>query len=419
MYRFLMLMFCISNMLTAKSQTFIPNYDEEKVPDYQLPDIFTFENGEKVKTTADWQERRAELLDLFAEHVYGHAPEWDGEIDITLLYENKKALNGTTHMRELKITLLKNNQTLDVFLLLYLPLSNAGAPIFMGYNFFGNHTTTSDTSVQLNPHWIRNNEDFHITENRSTEASRGVRSDRWPVKEIIQRGYGLATIYCGDLDPDYDDGFQNGVHQLMQTNIKENTWGTIAAWSWGLSRLLDAMENNILEKEQKVFVIGHSRLGKAALWAGALDQRFDMVISNNSGCGGAALSRRQFGETVERINNNFPHWFAGNFKQYNKKEDQLPVDQHQLLALAAPRPLYVASASEDLWADPYGEFLAAKAASQIYEFMDMKGLPADYLPKTDQPVHGSVGYHIRSGKHNITLYDWKQYMDFADKHFEK
>jgi len=412
-------MFCISSVLTGSSQNFVPNYDEEKVPDYQLPDIFTFENGEKVKTPADWQERRAELLDLFAEHVYGHAPEWDGEIDITLLYENKKALNGTTHMRELKITLLKDNQTLDIFLLLYLPLSNAGAPIFMGYNFYGNHTTTSDTSVKLNPHWIRNNQDFHINENRSTEASRGIRNSRWPAKEIIQRGYGLATIYCGDLDPDYDDGFQNGVHQLMQTNTKDNTWGTIAAWSWGLSRLLDALENNILEKEQKVFVIGHSRLGKAALWAGALDQRFDMVISNNSGCGGAALSRRQFGETVERINNNFPHWFAGNFKQYNKNEDQLPVDQHQLLAVVAPRPLYVASASEDLWADPYGEFLSAKAASEIYEFMDLKGLPALKMPETKQPLHGTIGYHIRSGKHNITTYDWKQYMDFADKHFGK
>ncbi len=419
MKRILILIFCVAAFLSTRSQTFVPNYDEQKVPEYQLPDIFTFENGEKVKTSDDWKERRSELVHLFADHVYGHAPEWDGEIILTLLRENKKALDGTSHMREMKVSLIKNNQTLDIYLLLYLPVGNAEAPIFMGYNFYGNHTTTSDTSVKLNPNWLRNNEDFHIHENQSTEASRGVRSSRWPVKEIINQGYGLATIYYGDVDPDYDDGFQNGAHQLMQTSVKNNSWGSIAAWSWGLSRLLDVLENNVLAKEQKVIVIGHSRLGKAALWTGALDERFDMVISNNSGCGGAAISRRQFGETVWRINQNFPHWFADHFKQYNENEDQLPVDQHQLLALIAPRPLYVASASEDLWADPYGEFLAARTASDVYEFLDKKGLPADKMPDIEQPVHGTIGYHVRKGKHNITLYDWKQYMKFADQHFRK
>lgn len=415
----MLLIFCMACFLSTRSQTFVPNYDEQNVPEYQLPDIFTFENGEKVKTSDDWKERRSELAHLFADHVYGHAPEWDGDITVTVMSENKKALDATSHMREMKVSLIKDNQTLDIYLLLYLPVENAEAPIFLGYNFYGNHTTTSDTSVKLNPNWLRNNESFHIHENQSTEASRGVRSSRWPVKEIINQGYGLATIYYGDVDPDYDDGFQNGAHQLMQTSVKNNSWGSIAAWSWGLSRLLDALENNVLAKEQKVIVIGHSRLGKAALWAGALDERFDMVISNNSGCGGAAISRRLFGETVWRINHNFPHWFADHFKQYNENEDQLPVDQHQLLALIAPRPLYVASASEDLWADPYGEFLATRAASDVYEFLDKKGLPADKMPDIDQPVHGTIGYHVRKGKHNITLYDWKQYMEFADQHFRK
>jgi hypothetical protein len=236
------------------------------------------------------------------------------------------------------------------------------------------------------------------------------------VEELLARGYGLATAYYGDLEPDHAAGWQTGIRSQLQQvlHTQPGEWGAIGAWAWGMSRMMDYFETDKAIQARQVVLQGHSRIGKAALWAGANDTRFAALISNESGEGGAALSRRWYGETIKRLNTSFPHWFGPNYKKYNDKPNDLPVDQHALLALIAPRPLYVASAAEDTWSDPKGEFLSAQATEPVYQLYHLKGLGTVPMPGLNQPVGERVRYHIRSGKHDVTAYDWQQYLAFAD-----
>ena len=288
-------------------------------------------------------------------------------------------------------------------LLLYIPNRRKGpAPAFMGVNFFGNHTIGTDPGIFL-PDSVRYRKDYVLT-------PRGSQQQRWPLREILERGYAVATFCCEDVVPDAD-GYPG-----IRANYDGYTWGALAAWGWGLSRALDYLETDADVDAARVAVFGHSRMGKAAVWAGARDTRFAMVVSNASGCGGAALSRRRFGETVRRINTHFPYWFCENFHKYGDNESMLPFDQHELLALIAPRPLYVESGSEDRWSDPHGEFLGLANAAPVYQLYGYEGFAPSEWPAVEQPVvKGRNGYHIRNGRHEILRYDWLQYLDFADK----
>lgn len=402
------------------------NYSEEKVPKYKLPNALRFSDGSRVTDAAAWRERRRpEILELFRKYVYGRAPiERPENMSFKVFDMEREALSGLATRKQVTVSFTGEKDGPKMDILMYLPNSaEKPVPTFVILNFGGNHTINSDPAIKLSESWMRPSRNG-VVENRATEESRGRGRSRFPIEAILKRGYGLATIYYGDIDPDFHDGFKNGVHpffdKLVDGKRSEDAWGSIGAWAWGLSRAMDYFEEDSDIDNNRVAVLGHSRLGKTALWAGARDERFAIVISNDSGCGGAALSRRRYGETVERINKSFPHWFCENFKKYNGNEDELPVDQHMLIALMAPRPVYVASADRDLWADPRGEFLSCRNAGGVYRLLGLRGLWVRQMPGLDQPVQkGSIGYHVRSGGHDLTEYDWQRYMDFADMHFAR
>ena len=369
------------------------NYDEAAVPAYTLPDLLTTAAGEPVRTAAEWENgRREEVLHLMEEE-YGTVPPRPAEESWRVVSEGP-ALGGAAIRREVAIDLGAGDR---INLLLFIPASvisseverssSSGFPCFLGVNFFGNHTVCDDPAIAL-PDTIRYHPGFIV-------QPRGSQSHRWPLETIIARGYAVATFCCEDIAPDHVQC------RGIRDRYPEYTWGHLAAWGWGLSRALDYLREGDPDIDGDcVAVFGHSRMGKAAVWAGARDTRFAMVISNASGCGGAALSRRRFGETVRRINTHYPYWFAESFHKYNDNEDAMPFDQHFLLALVAPRPLFVESGTEDRWSDPHGEELGLEAAMPVYRLYGAE----------DQAAYG-----IRPGKHEILAGDWEHYLDFADR----
>jgi hypothetical protein len=398
------------------------NYDEAKVPAYTLPDPLVKIHGTKVTTAAQWPARRAEILRLFADHVFGRTPSAKVPVRVEVRERDAPALGGKALRRQ--VTLHFGDEADGPFmdLLLYRPKGVAKAPAFLGLNFQGNHTVDRDPAIALARSWIEGGEG--VVDHKATDAARGVRAGRWPVEAIVARGYAVATACYNDVDPDFDDGFQNGIHPLFRApgasaKRAPTDWGSIGAWAWGLSRAMDYLEGAEGVDAKRVAVIGHSRLGKTALWAAAQDERFWLVVSNDSGEGGAAISRRMYGEPVEHLNRAFPHWFAEAYRRYSDDVPALPVDAHMLLSLVAPRPLYVASATEDLWADPKGEFLGAKGAEPVYRLLGTDGLGVDVQPPPDTPVGKTIAYHLRTGKHDVTRWDWEQYLTFADRHRAK
>ncbi|MGN6546404.1 MAG: alpha/beta hydrolase family protein [Aureliella sp.] len=398
---------------------FEPNYEESKIGKVELPPLL---QGTMPDDPAEakkvWEPRRKELLEMFTEQMFGRAPDEKVKVSWKKV-ESGEAFDGAARRQQLRVTLSTDAGELPIDLLLYTPASaKSPVPTFLGLNFRGNHAETNDPAVRLPSSWVPDDPKNHTTENhRATEKGRGSQAHRLPVEMIVKEGFGVATAYYGDIDPDFDDNFQNGLHALFPSYRPDDQhpdrWGSIAAWAYGLSRLLDVLEEVDEVDDQQVIVFGHSRLGKTSLWAGANDTRFAGVISNDSGAGGAALSKRIFGETVARLNTSFPHWFCRNFRKYNENEAALPFDQHELLALTAPRLLHVGSATEDLWADPRGEFEATLAASPIFEKLGVGGLKTKTMPAPGHASIGHVSYHLRIGPHDLAPWDWEQYLKSA------
>jgi len=379
--------------LAANSQA--QNYDEAKVPSYTLPDALLSLDGKRITTKKQWEtSRRPEVLRLFADNVYGQIPKVYSAIKFTLTNEDKAAMGGKAHLKQVQIEVTHRQKSLTINLVLFTPNQVQGpAPAFLLIN-----------------HRDKDN----------TDPTRTVKSDFWPAELLIDEGFAIAAFHVSEVAPDNKDTFQHGVlQQLYPEQLDmDNGMRALGAWGWGASRVMDYLQQDVQIDKNKVAVIGHSRGGKAALWCGAQDQRFALVVSSCSGNGGSSLSRRRYGERVKMTNTAFPHWFAPRFSQYNDREEALPIDQHELLALIAPRAVYVGTASEDKWADPLGSFLALKNAESVYALYGIGPLPTTVQPAVNMPVFNTtLGYHLREGAHNLTRYDWQQYLTFARRHF--
>jgi hypothetical protein len=302
-------------------------------------------------------------------------------------------------------------------LLLYLPAaSRKPAPLFLHLGFSANSNTVDDAGVRVGEVWGRDKKKIPANQARSF--------GKMDVLRLLDAGFGFATVYYGDIDPDFAGGLQYGVRALYlkpgHTEPAPNEWGAIAAWSWGLSRAMDYLETDKGVDAKRVCIFGVSRLGKTVLWAGARDRRFAMVIASCSGEGGAALSRRNYGETIAHLTaaSRYPYQFCANYQKFAERVDQFPVDAHMLLALLAPRPVLLQTGDKDGWSDPKGEFLAAVAAEPVYRLLGKQGLDTDVLPPAGTPILHTIGYLMHAGGHGIVPSDWDHYLDFMRMHLQ-
>jgi hypothetical protein len=404
----------------AVAQKIPGNYDESKVGTYTLPDPLALEGGGWVTDADTWTKlRRPQLLRLFEENVYGRSPARPKDMSFEVFDVDRHALGGKAIRKQVTVYFSANKNGPREDVLLYLPAGVPKPPMFLTLNFTGNHSVIADPAVRLASVLTR---DTHVMQ-KASEESRG-KAKAWEgvIERILERGYGVATIYYCDIEPDFSGGLPMGVRPLFyragQQEPAADDWGAVAAWGWGLSRAMDYLETDSDVDAKRVAIMGHSRLGKTVLWAGARDVRFAMVLADSSGEGGASLARRNYGETVKNLNVNYAYQFCINYQKYGDHVDQLPVDTHELIALMAPRPVYLATAEDDQWADPRGEFLAAQAAGPVYKLLGKPGVDSAQMPELNHATFGTIGFHYRSGKHEVTPYDWVQFLAFADKYLK-
>jgi len=369
----------------------------------EMPDPLIRLDGTRVEDGRAWEElRKPELKALFGHYMYGVLPPAPPTIAAKVVIEDRNYFGGKATKKEVEIGFAPAGSP-KIRLLLVVPNKRHGrAPAFAGANFNGNHTALADPTITLPTAWMPPNAPG-VKDNRATDAGRGKDVGVWSIETVVDRGYALATCYAGDIAPDHP-GFADGVFPAFagtgQSARAGDEWGAVAAWAWGLSRVVDYLRTDPDIDPARIAVVGHSRMGKAAIVAGALDDRIALTIAHQAGCGGTAPSR-------------------GNFQKFNDQVDRLPFDQNCLIALAAPRPVLLTNATGDTWANPAGQFDALKGAASTYRLLGVTGIEETAMPPTDKLVGDRLGYHIRPGKHAMEPRDWTVFLDFADKHLKR
>jgi hypothetical protein len=399
------------------------NYDEAKIPPYTMLDPLVMRDGTAVTTAGQWGTRRKEIVGLFEENVFGKTPA-NAKVPLRakVIETDAHALGGLAVRKQVDLYFTdKGDVGPKMRLLVYLPAHAKGpVPVVLGLNFGGNHTVIDDAAIQPTMVWMKSKTEQKPERVVPDEKTRGSQMKEWQVRMVLERGYGLATAYYGDLEADFKDADASSVRRLFQTQFAPDDWGALGAWAWGLSRAVDYLVTDKGVDAKRIAVTGHSRLGKAADWAAAQDTRIAVLLSTESGKAGQSLERRGIGESVYHLEHSFPYWFCGNYAQWVGKDQEIPADGNLMVSLMAPRPVYVASAVGDEWSDPKGEFLSAVSASRVYVLLGHKGLAVTEMPAVDVTVHArgrDVGYHVRSGVHDVTAFDWEQYLAFLDEHF--
>ncbi|HEY3836220.1 MAG TPA: acetylxylan esterase [Bryobacteraceae bacterium] len=395
------------------------NYDEAKVGSYTLPDPLTLDSGKKVRDAKTWTEkRRPEIVKLFEENEYGKSPGRPKDMSFDVFDKGTPAFDGKAMRKQITVYFSSDKAGPKMDLLLYLPAgATKPSPLFLNINFSANSSAVDDPGVKQGEIWGR--------EKKKVPAASGRSFGKLNVIPFLQQGVAVATVYYGDIDPDFDGGVSLGVRRLYlkpgQTQPAPDEWGAIAAWAWGLSRAVDYFETEKGVDAKKIAIFGVSRLGKTVMWAGAHDPRIAMVIASCSGEGGAALSRRNYGETIAHLTapSRYPYQFCANYAKYAQHVDQFPVDANMLVALMAPRPVMLQTGTTDFWSDPRGEFLAAVAATPVFHLFGEKGIETDQMPAPGQPILNTIGYLEHEGGHGALPQDYPEYRKFIAMHLQK
>ena len=378
------------------------NYDESKIPAYDLPELLVTVEGKRITTAEEWREvRRPQIMSLFSNLIYGRIPESTSlEVSFREVKKDEGFMGGKATRKDVDIRLKTARGEKTMRIVVYVPNgAKKPVPAILKHSF--NNTRSSDFDRAF--------------------LKRDCLKNGWPLGKILDAGFAFCAVYHEDLVEHNEVEFRKSIHGLFypkgQSFPKAHEWGVLAACAWGGMRALDYLETDADIDAKRVAVMGHSKMGKTALWTAAQDERFAMAISAQSGCAGAALWRRKSGETLKKMVTRFPYWLCRNAQKFVEQEDDLPVDQHMLLACIAPRPVYVHSGVEDTWADGRGEYLPAYHASEVYRLLGKKGLESEESPPVGKAMmEGEVGYHIREGGHSIEASDWDRFIEFASKH---